>query len=250
MPLSKNNLFIFIFFILALTGCGDEIVHDISELDANKIITQLHDVGIGAEKISAREGQWSIRVSSDYAVQAMRYLDSSRTLSPTRSEDSASSLIPSREDQLYRFERQMSRGLEGTLKTLSGVLDARVHLNLPRSESLFGEGKEESPTSGSVLLIVNTAFVTNPAEVTALVSGAAGVARERVSVVVNRTVQVSETSFINSTVPRPANEIVKSPSLSNILVAGLLALVFVTASSMFLGRRFFKKTLVLTSRTG
>ena len=67
------------------------------------------------------------------------------------------------------------------MSAMLGVLEARVHLNLPETDPLFGTRKE-STGSGSVLLVVDARYVAKDEEISGLVSGAAGIPAAKVAV--------------------------------------------------------------------
>lgn len=182
---------IFLLLSLIFSACKEEILHNLNEADANRVVTHLSDVGISAEKAPLKENLWVVKVSQEDAVPAMRRLESTKAFLTRENDSRVGSFIPSREDQLFRHERQVSRGIEDTLRTMRGVLEARVHLNLPRIE-ILSDRTSKLLSSASVLLVVSESFVTNPAEITALVSGGSGVERDRVSVVVNRVPEEKE----------------------------------------------------------
>jgi type III secretory pathway lipoprotein EscJ len=71
--------------------------------------------------------------------------------------------------------------IEDSLNAMSGVLEARVHLNLPETDPLFGTRKQDAG-SGSVLLVVDGRYLAKDEEVSGLVSGAAGIPATRVTV--------------------------------------------------------------------
>jgi hypothetical protein len=97
-------------------------------------------------------------------------------------------MIPSREEQRFRYERSVALSIEESLSALPGVLDARVHLNLPDDDPLFGDAARKGG-SGSVLLVVEHGFAASDEEVSALVGGAAGLPREVVRVLKSKTVE-------------------------------------------------------------
>jgi type III secretory pathway lipoprotein EscJ len=132
-------------------------------------------------------------VDRNEILQALSIIETRRVL-PVRDTKSASSkggIIPSREDQWFRYERSVALSIEESLSALPGVLDARVHVNLPDEDPLFGES-ERRGGSGSVLLVVDRAFAAGDDEVAALVGGAAGIPREVVRVLKSEAVETSE----------------------------------------------------------
>lgn len=173
-----------LFLGLCLVGCREQILHDLSEQDANKVLSRLSAGSVGAEKVVQSDGRWSIAVSREQIVPALAFLDTHRVLaSRTVSGSTAtkSGLVPSREEQWFRYERAMALAIEESLSALLGVLDARVHLNLPESDPLFGTRKDDLG-SGSVLLVVDQRYSATDEEIAALVAGAAGIPAAKVTV--------------------------------------------------------------------
>jgi hypothetical protein len=67
------------------------------------------------------------------------------------------------------------------LNTLTGVLEAHVHVNLPEHDPLLGRKRDVGGT-GSVLLVIDDRFGVKDEEISALVAGAAGVPAGSVTV--------------------------------------------------------------------
>jgi len=169
---------------LALQGCQEQIVHDLSEAEANRVVSRLSLASLGAHKEQQSDGRWAIAVSGDSVVPALAFLENNRVLVSRVSAAGSSvrgSIVPSREEQWFRYERAMAQSIEESLGALAGVLEARVHLNLPEIDPLFGTERAESG-SGSVLLLVNSRYVASNDEVAALVGGAAGLPPSQVTV--------------------------------------------------------------------
>jgi len=117
-------------------------------------------------------------------VPALAFLDSNRVLVSRVSHGAGnqkSGFVPSREEQWFRYERSISYSLEESLAALAGVLEARVHLNLPETDPLFGT-KKEGMGSGSVLLLVDSRYAASNDEISALVAGAAGLEPKQITV--------------------------------------------------------------------
>lgn len=100
-------------------------------------------------------------------------------------------MLSSREEQRFQFERALSRELESTLGALDGVFEARVHLNLPPIDPIFGQ--QLSPTKGtaSVLLLVGADFSAHLTEISSMVAGASGIPIGGVSVLVSQSKELA-----------------------------------------------------------
>jgi len=173
--------------LLGFSGCRDQIIHNLSENDANKIVTHLDQANISAEKVKQADGTWAISVSSSQSVEALKFLDDSRELHGiNQALPEKPSLISSREDQRFRYERSISGELESTLGSLEGVLQARVHLNLPPVDPLFGQPlSKDIHGSASVLIIASERFSLAKEELADLVAGASGIEKDKISVLIS-----------------------------------------------------------------
>lgn len=158
-------------------------MHDLSEREANKVVSHLSAAHLGASKVLQADGRWAIAVDRDEMVSALSHLDTQRVLAP-RGGDSLvgkSSMIPSREEQRFRYERALAVSIEDSLSAIPGVLEPRVHINVPDEDPLF-PSQDLRLGSGSVLLVVDESFKAGDDEISALVAGAAGISREAVRV--------------------------------------------------------------------
>ena len=172
--------------LLLLTGCQDQIVHNLGEEEANELLTRLHDGSITGEKIRQPDGKWSIAVDRDETLAALKFLSDSRMLRGYgRAPTERSSVVSSREDQRFRFERSLSWEIEQTLSSIDGVLESRVHLNLPATDPLFGQPIKNEPGSASVLVITDRARPEIELQLKSLVAGASGITSERIAVVIS-----------------------------------------------------------------
>ena len=179
-----------VLLVVLLAGCQEQIVHDLSEREANTVISQLSAAHLDARKVQQPDGRWAISVDQDEMIEALSFIETRRVLTPRepRSPSSKGGMIPSREEQWFRYERSVAASIEESLSALPGVLDARVHVNLPDDDPLFGDSARKGG-SGSVLLVVDRRFVTGRDEVAALVSGAAGLSRDVVRVLTSEAVE-------------------------------------------------------------
>ncbi|MCI5065283.1 hypothetical protein MRY87_06130 [bacterium] len=174
--------------LLLLLGCQEQILHDLSETEGNRLITKLHDIGIVAEKKIQADGTWALAVQKDDVLKALSALSDARVFRRAGGDyrERGDSMLPSRDAQRFQFERAVAQEIELTLSALGGVLESRVHLHLPPSDPLFGRKLADNfSTSASVLLITEESFVEDVEQIKELVSAAAGVNREKVSILVS-----------------------------------------------------------------
>ncbi len=245
----------FVSLAIVFSGCDEQILHDLTEQDANKVVSRLGSGNLDAKKVLQSDGRWAIAVSRDSIASALVYLDTNRVLSPRSSGPASGSkggFVPSREEQWFRYERSVAGTIEDSLSAVSGILEARVHLNLPETDPLFGTRKE-SVGSGSVLLIVDSRYASKDEEIAALVAGAAGVPAAKVTVLKSQAHQgqiesVTEVSqgaqqpsvAVEPAVAVTAGQSFKGPSIFTADV-GLASVAFValvgTGAVLFTRRR-------------
>ncbi|MCB0317388.1 MAG: hypothetical protein KDD56_01430 [Bdellovibrionales bacterium] len=162
-------------------------MHNLNEFEVNRLITSLHEISIDAEKIRQADGKWTLKVASSSKLDALNYLNQLRIFKRNNEiEISPPTVMSTREQQRFQYERSLSLSLENTLKTLDGVLDARVHLNLPVIDPLFGKITDQNENgTASILLIANLEFQNSEKEIASLLSGAAGIPINKISVLIS-----------------------------------------------------------------
>lgn len=186
--------------VALVLGCSVPIAANLDEPDANEAVVALERGGVGAEKQMdpQNEGRWRILVSKDEAAAAARVLNQDSLPPPaTKGVLDAlddSSLIPSRAAEHAKLVVGTAGELERSLRSVRGVVAARVHLAVP-SKGRFETETEAEPPTASVLL--RHRGPTPPLSISAvqkLVAGAVpGLREQRVAVVTSR-VQPEPTS--------------------------------------------------------
>lgn len=132
------------------------------------------------------DGSWALAVARAETLNAIRFLNESRLFKDSDLPREKASLVSSRDEQRFRIERSLSRELEQTLTRMEGVLEARVHLNLPVVDPLFGQPLDKNARGGaSALLAVSKEFAKKPDEIAALIAGAAGLNAASVTVLLD-----------------------------------------------------------------
>jgi type III secretion protein J len=174
-----------VFLALIVTGCREQLMHNLSEQQANRLITRLHENVIESRKTRQPDGRWSVEVERNQLAQALREMQKLRLLRDVRATSSEnSSVIASRDQQRFAFERALSSEVEQTLLSIEGVLEARVHLNLPQVDPLFGKSITGAQGSGSVFIIAEQELAFSREEFANLVAGAAGMLPQGISVLI------------------------------------------------------------------
>ncbi len=125
---------------LFLVGCKSELLHQIEEAEANHIITQLQQHGIEAGKKleDAESNTWTVRVSNRSVGRAQAILDEYKL--PKRREPrvrdlfSAEGLVRTPTQEGILAQAVLEGELAYTLEGIEGIIDARIHLVMPRSD--------------------------------------------------------------------------------------------------------------------
>lgn len=173
--------------MLILSACREQILHDLPESEVNRLVARLSEMSIRAEKQKQADGKWALATDSSEVHKAMRFLSDARLMnSAATAKGEKTSMMTSREEQRFRFERALSREIEITLSNLPGILEARVHLNLPPVDPFFGRALDKIRGSASVLLVVSDLAVIRE-DVAKLVAGASGIDASEVAVMLSKT---------------------------------------------------------------
>ena len=153
--LTKTSLLALAAF--ALFACDLELVHDLSEHEANRVVAELGKKNIGSRKSldPNSEGRFQVAVASDdisSALDALRAKGIPAKEVPGLLESMGESgLVPSRASEHARFVQGTAGELERTLYDLEGVVTARVHLALPTPDPLAID-EDTRQTTASVLV--------------------------------------------------------------------------------------------------
>jgi hypothetical protein len=186
-----GKILILSLLLLGAIGCDEsEVMHSLSEREANALITRLGDADIHAEKILQGKDRWSVQVARNDSTRAIKIISKVRNLVDEGKPQEQGGLFLSKEDRKYQLAKSLARDIERTLIVLPGVHDAKVHLNFPsRSLLLAGltdninEPKDQAAGgSGSALLIVEDLSAFDKKEVARLVGGASGIDANHISV--------------------------------------------------------------------
>ena len=173
--------------VLNFCSCREQIIHNLSEPEANKLITKLYNSSVKPNKIKQPDGNWSIAVPKSESLKAISLLTDNRVFRniDTNSHKN-SNFLSSKMEQKLSYEISLSGILEKTFKSIEGVLEAHVHLNLSNKSDFWSLNPElVKSDSASVLLIVDKNFNITQEEIQKILSGASGIEAEKVSVVIN-----------------------------------------------------------------
>lgn len=140
-----------------LAGCQAEIQHELSESEANDIVVLLERNHITAKKDKEEGGRtvtWKISVPKAHAANSMMLLkehELPRPKSPGLEIFNRGSLIPTATEERAMFLQALAGELSRTISSVAGILDARVHVNIPQSDDL--SDKTARPEASAAVLI-------------------------------------------------------------------------------------------------
>lgn len=175
---------------LALGGCSVPVAANLEEPDANQAVTMLEQASLSAtkERDPEHEGRYRVTVLNADAANAIGLL--ARENLPPRSSPGVlealgqGGVIPSRLAEQARWTAGVAGDLERSLRSLDGVLSARVHLAIPVKESLDIDAEPQKPSASVLIRHRNVTPPIAASEVQRLVAGAVtGLSPEQVNVV-------------------------------------------------------------------
>lgn len=171
-----------------LGACSAEVVHGLSETQANQVASVLAEQGVPAEKEreeGAKGERWTVAVGRDDKARALAIMrenglpkSSGRGLAEVFPK---SSLIPTPTEERAMMMQAVMGELERTLETIDGVTLARVHVVIPAGAE--GGARGGATASAAVLLKTRPGATVDRAAVRRLVArGGEGLTEERVTV--------------------------------------------------------------------
>ncbi|MGM0595431.1 MAG: hypothetical protein ACQES9_00175 [Myxococcota bacterium] len=180
-PVKINKLFFWIFILLSFTviGCKADLFNELSEKEANKVLTVLQNRGIKAEKFirDERKGHYGIEVDKSDAAQAVSILNKLDIPSDKHRDydlvTKKSGLLPNPGNKINRYYIALAGELAKTMERLPGIHFARIHFAIPQNNTNIGHtNKKLVPEKASVVLKVNEEeFQMKPTDVQTLVAG-------------------------------------------------------------------------------
>jgi type III secretion protein J len=142
-----------ILLLLLLTGCKEQLYTKLTEREANEMAAVLMQTGIDVDRKSAKDGSITVSVEKDQFAQSIWVLKNQglprQTFSSMADVFKGEGLIPSPMEERIRFLYALSEGLSRTISEIDGVIDARVHVVLPKNDPM---NQEAQPSSASVFI--------------------------------------------------------------------------------------------------
>lgn len=146
--------------VLALAGCKVDLYSDLTEPEANEIVSALSVEGIGAEKQrvdgaggGGAGGGWLVRVEEGRLSAALELLRA-QGLPHERFQSMGDvfqkqGLVSTPAEERMRYIFAVSQELSQTLRTVDGVVSARVHVVIPANDPLSDKIR---PSSAAVFI--------------------------------------------------------------------------------------------------
>ena len=140
--------------LLFLSGCKNEILYgDLSEADANAMLGLLLARGVDADKMTGKEGKFSIYVPRNQFAEAVSTLQwfglPKQEYKSLGDLFQKSGMVSSPTEERVRYVYGLSQTIAETLSRIDGVVTSRVNLVLPDNDPFNGAIK---PSSASVFL--------------------------------------------------------------------------------------------------
>ncbi len=147
---------------LLISACQLELYSNLSERDANEIISELQDNGVDAEKSLIAVNNYKISVEKADFSRAIQILKGAGLPAQPRANLAdlfkPSGLVPTPFEEKVRYAVGLSQEIEKTLSKLEGVIDARIHIVIPTEENYKSNNNQLKIGSASVLINYNSAI--------------------------------------------------------------------------------------------
>ena len=138
---------------LLLSACDEVLYSNLSEGDANEMLSTLLKRGVEAQKVSAGKNGFNIEVAQEDLVRSLEIIKEHslprQSYESLGSVFSAQGMISSQTEEQARLSYAISQELANTLSKIDGVLNARVHVVLVQHEQASGV---TTPPSAAVFL--------------------------------------------------------------------------------------------------
>ena len=144
--------------LCVMVSCSQELHHGLTEEQANEMVVTLANNGINATKVPV-EGEvlsFTLTVPKRDSSQAWEILQANNLPKPPKrgfgEVFAKTSLIPTAVEEKAMYMQAVMGELEKTMLSITGVVDARVHVVLPESDVLKEELQGPTSTKAAVLL--------------------------------------------------------------------------------------------------
>jgi type III secretion protein J len=155
----------FVALVASTSACDSprEIVHGMTELEANEILVVLEDQGISGDK-TMEEGRivtWKVAVPTSRSRDALKVLVNNRLPKPRSTTlgdvypPGSGGMIPTKSEEKAKFLLAMQGEIERILKSIPGVQDAKVSVVVPEKNVIRDVDTPPPPATASVAIVYN-----------------------------------------------------------------------------------------------
>ncbi len=138
---------------LLLGGCKVALYSSLNEQEANEVVAALTADGIGAEKSRTEGSNWQVDVERDEMARALDLLRiqglPSERFANIGQVFQKQGLVATPSEERMRYIYAVSQELAQTLKSVDGVVTARVHVVIPTADPL---AERVRPSSAAVFI--------------------------------------------------------------------------------------------------
>lgn len=139
--------------MITMTGCKNDLYTGLSEREANEMLAILLSKGISVERTIGKDETNTIRVEETEIPEAVDILSKAgypkQKFTNMGEVFHGNGFIMSPTEERARFIYAMSEELSRTISDIDGVLTARIHVVLPRNNTLK---RDATPSSASVFI--------------------------------------------------------------------------------------------------
>ncbi len=176
----KKLIYLLVFVFMACEH-AEIIVDNLNQNDANEIIVVLQDHHINSKKVAVsgrKNTSYQISVAKKDQVHALRVLVNNQLPKNFRAglkevyPPGSAGLIPTKSDELARLTMALQGEIEGLLRVLPGIVDARVMLSGEKAKSasaalIFRNLQNQAPMSITEIqnLVASAVGDMNPQQV-------------------------------------------------------------------------------------
>lgn len=216
--------------LVAITGCESTVTveSDVAPVAADHTVSVLHSHHVGAWKAPAPTktggALFDVRILADDVPAAIRVLrERGATTETVADSEATTGSLPTPNEEHQRSLATIAVELERTLRLWTGIVDARVHINVPRGTDL----REPAHAEGRAVVVLRLRDDDAPAdsEVQALVANAVHALPPEHVTVIRGTAQASTPTPLVQIGP-----IAITHSSAKVLRVILVALLSLTAS--------------------
>ncbi len=139
--------------VLVLAGCKVELYSGLDETEANEIVAALADGRIAARKERIDGADWQVQVDEDRVGAALDLLRAQglpqQRYASMGDMFQKQGLVSTPAEERMRYIFAVSQELSRTLRSIDGVVEARVHVVIPQDDPLSDKAR---PSSAAVFI--------------------------------------------------------------------------------------------------